>query len=432
MSTGDRLSDGGMSRRAFLGAGAAGGAALLLGACGGSDSSGGGGNVTINALHQQQAGYSAQDIAGMTAAFEKAHPNIKVKNTLVAYEALHDKIVAAAPAGSFDVVLMDCIWPAEFGSKHIVADITDRVNTLAGRDDIFPGAIQTALYKGRYYGMPWLLDTKYLFYNTEMLQKAGVSPNDLATWDGVKAAAQKLVDKGVVKHPYIGSWSQAEAVVCDYATLLGAFGGSFLDPSGKPAFNTGGGVQALQFMADLRKSGLANPASTESLEEDVRKIFSQGEAAMAPNWTYMFNLANDPKESKVSGNVAIRHTPTGPGGKAPGVNGASALAITSGSQHQDQAWEYVKFLTSKSTQDDFAKSSLPIWKSSYDEAKVQQAGGEKVVATAKTQLPDMILRPQVPNYNSASQKLQVEIQNALLGKKSPQQALNDAAKAFAT
>ena len=431
MSTGDRLSDRGMSRRAFLGAGAAGGAALVLGACGGSDSSGGG-NVTINALHQQQAGYSAQDIAGMTAAFEKAHPNIKVKNTLVAYEALHDKIVAAAPAGSFDVVLMDCIWPAEFGSKHIVADITDRVNTLQGRDDIFPGAIQTALYKGKYYGMPWLLDTKYLFYNTEMLDKAGVSPNDLATWDGVKAAAQKLVDKGVVKHPYIGSWSQAEAVVCDYATLLGAFGGSFLDPSGKPAFNTGGGVQALQFMADLRKSGLANPASTESLEEDVRKIFSQGEAAMAPNWTYMFNLANDPKESKVSGNVAIRHTPTGPAGKAPGVNGASALAITTGSQHQDQAWEYVKFLTSKSTQDDFAKSSLPIWKSSYDEAKVQQAGGEQVVATAKTQLPDMILRPQVPNYNSASQKLQVEIQNALLGKKSPQQALNDAAKAFAT
>ena len=56
----------------------------------------------------------------MTAAFEKANPNIKVNNTLVAYEALHDKIVAAAPAGTYDVVLGDCIWPAEFGSKKIV------------------------------------------------------------------------------------------------------------------------------------------------------------------------------------------------------------------------------------------------------------------------------------------------------------------------
>ena len=44
---------------------------------------------------------------------------VKVNNTLVAYEALHDKIVAAAPAGTYDVVLGDCIWPAEFGSKGI-------------------------------------------------------------------------------------------------------------------------------------------------------------------------------------------------------------------------------------------------------------------------------------------------------------------------
>ena len=61
----------------------------------------------------------------MTAAFEKAYPNIKVNNTLVAYEALHDKIVAAAPAGTYDVVLGDVIWPAEFGSKGIVKDISE-------------------------------------------------------------------------------------------------------------------------------------------------------------------------------------------------------------------------------------------------------------------------------------------------------------------
>jgi multiple sugar transport system substrate-binding protein len=42
----------------------------------------------------------------------------------------------------------------------------------------------------------------------------------------------------------------------------------------------------------------------------------------------------------------------------------------------------------------------------------------------------MILRPQVTNYNAASHELQVQIQNALLGRKSPQDALNTAAKAF--
>src|SRR6266568_1751950 len=117
------------TRRRFISTGASASAALYLAACGSSSSSksstaASGGKVTLNNLFQQQAGYSASDLAGMTAAFEKANPNIKVNNTLVAYEALHDKIVAAAPAGTYDVVLGDVIWPAEFGSKGIVKDIS--------------------------------------------------------------------------------------------------------------------------------------------------------------------------------------------------------------------------------------------------------------------------------------------------------------------
>jgi multiple sugar transport system substrate-binding protein len=419
-----------LSRRGFLSAAVGVGAGAALAACGGGGGSGSGGTTTIRALHQQQAGYSAADIQGMTAAFMKANPTIKVENTLVAYEALHDKIVAAAPAGTYDVVLMDCIWPTEFAKKHVVADISDKVNALPGLSGIFPGAIETAKYQGKYYGMPWLLDTKYLFYNTEMLAKAGIKPEQLATWDGVKAAAQTLKAKKIVEFPLTGSWAQAEAVVCDYAALLGAFGGSFLDAAGKPAFTTGGGLQAMQFMRELISTGLANPTAKESVEDDVVKTFSQGNAAFALNWTFMYGQANDPKQSKIAGKVGMLHTPAGPGGKAPGVNGASALAITSGSQHQDAAWEYVKYLTSQSVQDKFATSSLPIWKASYDEPAVQKAGTPAVVAVAKTQLQDMILRPQVPNYNAASQQLQVDIQKALLGSKDPAAALTEAANAF--
>jgi multiple sugar transport system substrate-binding protein len=113
------------TRRRFITTGASAGAALYIAACGGSSSSSssgatssaGSGKVTLNNLFQQQAGYSAADLAGMTAAFEKANPHIKVNNTLVAYEALHDKIVAAAPAGTYDVVLGDVIWPAEFAPR---------------------------------------------------------------------------------------------------------------------------------------------------------------------------------------------------------------------------------------------------------------------------------------------------------------------------
>jgi multiple sugar transport system substrate-binding protein len=427
------------TRRRFISAGISGSAALYLAACGGSSSSSSsssaaatsGGNVTLNNLFMQQAGYSPADLAGMTSAFEKANPNIKVNNTLVAYEALHDKIVAAAPAGTYDVVLGDVIWPAEFGSKGIAKDITSLVNTLP-TSQIFPGALVMANYQNKYYGMPWILDTKYMFANGSMLKKAGISPSSLKTWDGVVAGLKQIKAKGLVKYPWLGSWAQAEAVVCDYAQLLGAFGGKFLDASGKPAFQTGGGLQALQFMKMLLDEGLADPASTSSLEADVLKAFQQGRIAMNLNWTFQLAGALDASQSRVAkDDVMILHTPTGAVGRvAPGCNGGQPVMITSGSKHPNEAWTYIKFITSQSTQNGYVKDSLPIWSASYNDPTVVKDAGAQLVDVAKTQLPNMILRPQVTNYNSASQALQVQIQEALLGKKSPQAALNAAAAQF--
>jgi multiple sugar transport system substrate-binding protein len=287
------------------------------------------------------------------------------------------------------------------------------------------GAVSTPQYDAAFYGVPWILDTKYLFYNTAHLQQAKVDPAQLQTWDGVLAAAKSLKASGVVKYPLMWSWQQAEALICDYTQLLGAFGGQFLDGSGKPAFNKGGGVQALEFMRKTIVDGLSNPTSTQSLEEDVRRVFSSGQASLALNWTYMYGLANDPKESQVSGKVQVIQTPRGSQGQ-PGVNGSMALSVAAGSKNQDAAWKLVEYLTSQPVQNTYALSSLPVWKSSYDDPAVIKTN-PVVVPQAKKQLGDLILRPQVKNYNAMSQVLQAELQGALLGQKSPQQALDDAA-----
>jgi multiple sugar transport system substrate-binding protein len=178
----------------------------------------------------------------------------------------------------------------------------------------------------------------------------------------------------------------------------------------------------------MRKSivdGLSNPVSTQSLEEDVRRIFSAGQASMALNWTYMYGLANDPKQSHVGGDVKVLQTPAGPAGR-PGVNGSMALAISTGSKNQAAAWTYISYLVSRPVQTKFALDSLPVWKASYEDPKVIKTN-PAVVPQAKKQLADLILRPQVESYNAISQALQSEIQNALLGRKSAQQALDDAA-----
>ena len=385
-------------------------------------------DVTLNALYMKQAAYSEEDIRAMTADFEKANAGIHVNLEFVPYEALHDKIVAAQGAGAsgYDVVLFDVIWPAEFGSKGFLQDVTARI-PASENDKVFDGAWTTVDYDGKRWGMPWVLDTKYLFYNEDMLKQAGIAAPP-KTFEELAEQAKIIKDKGIVKFPIVWSWAQAEALICDYTSLVAAYQGSFF-VDGKPAFDSGGSLDAVKYMKQSLDDGLTNPNSREYLEEDVRKVFSSGEAAFALNWTYMYNLANDPKESKIAGKVGIVPAP-GAAGKTEGsaVNGSMGLGITANSQHPEEAWKYITHMTAQETQNKYAKLSLPIWKSSYDDPAVT-AGLENVIAAAKTSLGLMFARPATPSYPELSAILQKNIQQVLLGQASPEDAMAAAAKA---
>lgn len=382
--------------------------------------------TTLNALFMAQSAYSEADVRAMTDDFTKANPDIKVNLEFVPYEGLHDKtVLAQGSGGGYDVVLFDVIWPAEYAENNVLVDVTSRV-TEEMKAGVLPGAWSTVDYNGKHYGMPWILDTKYLFYNKDILAKAGIAAPP-KTWDELTEQAQIIKDKGLLDTPIAWSWAQAEAVICDYTTLVSAYRGDFLK-DGTPAFQTGGGLDALNYMVNSYNAGLTNPNSKEFLEEDVRKVFQNGEAAFALNWTYMYNLANDPAESKVAGNVGVVPAP-GVAGKSDvsAMNGSMGLGVTTASQHPDEAWKLVEFLTSQPVQNKYAKLSLPIWASSYDDPAIT-AGQEELIAAAKVGLAAMYPRPTTPKYQELSVALQQAIQEALLGQSSPEDALAAAAE----
>jgi multiple sugar transport system substrate-binding protein len=384
-------------------------------------------DTTINALFMQQAAYSDDDIRNMIKDFEAANPGIKVNPEFVPYEALHDKIIAAqgAGAGGYDVILFDDIWPAEFAKHNVLVDVTSKIPA----DDnakVFDGAWTTVTYDDKRYGMPWILDTKYLFYNKEMLQKAGIA-NPPKTWDELAADAKIIKDKGIVKYPIVWSWAQAEAVICDYATLVDAYGGKFFD-NGKPVLDSGASLEAVKYMAQTLKDGITNPASKEYLEDDVKKVFTNGDAAFALNWTYMYPAANDPKQSKIVGQVGVVAAP-GVAGKSDfsAVNGAMGLGIPPTSTHQDEAWKFITFLTSQPVQNKYAQLSLPIWKSSYDDPAVAK-GQEDLVGAAKYAINAMFARPAMPSYQEMSTILQKALQEVVTGQATPEDAMGQAQK----
>lgn len=397
---------------------------VALAACGGAAapaSSDGGDGVQLNALFMKQAGYSEEDVKAMTDAFT-AETGIDVNLTFVAYEELEAKILTSAQSGGYDVVLGDCIWPAQFAQAGLVLDVTDKVNALE-TSDIFEGALQSCQYEGKYYGLPWLNDVKYMFVNTAMLSEAGIEAVP-ATWDELIADAKILKEKGICEYPMAGCWSQAECLVCDYTCISGAYGGSFVDENNQPTLNSPENIAALQMMKDMIDDGLVNPRSLEMIEDDVLSTFAAGSAAFAINWTYQFNAMNDEATSTVVGDAVITTIPGTPVSASATVNGGMPLMITAGSAHPEEAWQYMEYISSKPVQAQYSANALPMWKSLYTDEAVIEAGGKEVVEASMTQYDYIKNRPMVPYYNELSTYMQTAIQGVLLGNETPEEALN--------
>ena len=377
--------------------------------------------VTLNALFMKQAGYSEDDVTAMTQAFTEA-TGIQVNPTFVAYEELAPKILTSAASGGYDVILGDCIWPAQFAKAGLVLEVTDRLSEV-DLDDIYQGALDATKYEGKYYGMPWLNDVKYMFVNMELLKQAGVEAAP-TTWDELIADAKLCKEQGICEYPIVGCYAQAECLVCDYTCIAGSFGGTFVDADNNPTLNSPENVAALDFMAQTLTDGLCNPKSLEMIEDDVLSTFAAGNAVFAINWTYQYASMNDESASSVVGQGIIMPIPGTDKAQSATVNGGMPLMITAGCKNPDEAWDYMLFLASKEMQAKYCANALPIWKSLYTDPQVIETAGEAVVEASQIQFDFIQNRPMVPYYNELSTSMQTEIQQVLLGQKGAQEALD--------
>jgi len=384
-----------------------------------------------------QAGLKPAEIDQIAREFEAKNPDIKVNMEYLGYDFIHDKITTgmAANPPAYDAVMIDVIWPDEFIKAGYLLDVTDRI-TPEMKSGMFPASWNGVTRNGKVYGMPWLMDVKYFMYNKDMLQQAGIT-DPPKTWEELVDQAKIIKDKGIVEFPIIWSWNQKEGVVCDYAALLYGNGGSFLDADGKPAFNNDKGVAVLTWMKQTIDDGLTNPSSISSDENVVRDNFIAGESAFAVNWLFQYSDSNDASKSTIVGQAAFAPMPLFKAGadagiKGSSVDGSSSFAIMATTPYPDQTWKFLTYLTSNEVQIKYSAEMLPVWKADFEgetleKLKAATPNNPVTIPAFLAQFPYANERPTVPYYNEASAALQLAIQEALTGVKSPQQALDDAA-----
>ncbi|WP_066189836.1 extracellular solute-binding protein [Gracilibacillus timonensis] len=393
---------------------------MLIAGCSSNDSSGSSdknGSATIRAIFPSGAG-TEEALESIAKEFEEDNPNTTVELEFIAYNSLKQKILTSAQAGSYDVTYVDQPWLAQFANSGIIEEMPEELSSDE-QEDIFDNFIDGMTFNEGIYAMPWKNDTKFLFYNKQILSEAGFD-NPPTTWEELQQQSEEIKSQGLVEYPIVWSWSQSEALVCDFVTLVGGYGGEIMH-NDQPNFEGDNIFSATSFMVDSLETGISNPNSTEYIEQDVLDNFTNGNSAFAINWSFMYSEA---KNSDVGEQLGVTVVPGSDDVESASVYGGEGLGVTSGSENKEAAWKFIKYITSKEVQKEHAEVTLPIWESLYEDTEILEQNPE-LVEVANKQFKNMISRPKIPSYGELSQNIQVELQGILTGTKTIDSGLTD-------
>jgi multiple sugar transport system substrate-binding protein len=418
-------------------------AALLCGvfvsACGGDDSGGSGGGgggggsesgategakVIDPGLADNAKGEvtycQGKDTSGnahyMIDEFNKKYgPDLKAK--LVEFPASADEQRnqfiqrQQAKSGDCDVFSSDVIWTAEFASQKWLYDMSPYMEDK--KDQYIEAPVETVTYDGKIWGVPESSDAGLLYYNTSKVKSIP------STWQEVYSEAQK--NGGIVYHG-----AAYEGLTCDFLELFFGAGGEVLSQDGKKSTFADGdaGVKALSFMVDGIKSGAAPKAVTTYMEPESLTAFQTGKPAFMRNWPYAYAL--NKKAKKVKGNFDVGPQPTFEGGEKAGILGGHNSVISVYSKNPGGALKLIEHIGSPEIQKAYAAqfSLSPVRADVYDDPEVQKA--IPFANALREGISQARARPVSPVYPQISQAIYKNVNAALSGQTSPEDAIKQA------
>ncbi|MXN45386.1 sugar ABC transporter substrate-binding protein [Shinella kummerowiae] len=223
-----------------------------------------------------------------------------------------------------------------------------------------------------------------------------------------------------------------EAINGRFYEMLVAEGGEYLDADGKPTFNSEAGVRALDWFVNLYKAKAVPAGTTNYLWDDLGQGFASGTIAVNLDWPGWASFFNDPKSSKVAGNVGVKVQPAGSSGKRTGWSGHHGFSVTESCANKEAAASLVWFLTNEDSQKlESAAGPLPTRSAVWD-FNIQQAESDpyrKEVLTAFQEAAKHAFAvPQTPSWIEISNAVYPELQAAILGDKTSKEALDAAAE----
>jgi multiple sugar transport system substrate-binding protein len=377
-------------------------------------------------------------LEGAKMELQKRHPYkvIEIQNKTLPYEEIRPQLLEALTNGtSIDLISIDQIWLGEFVENGLLTDLTDFVQKgMISPTGFYQANWDGGVSKSKVYAIWIWTDIRGIWYWKDLLNKSGVNPNSLKTWDGYIASAKKLNEvlrpEGIEGVHLVGA-EHSPDMWYPYLWMLG--GDIFELKPGHPSkvvywfpsFNSTEGVEALDFIKNQTEIAKVQPQRNHTWGSEFvdRKFAVMIEGSWLPG---EFDMKLPEQEVGFIPMFPVPNQTI----QTTTMMGGWELAIPQTSKNKDLAWEFLalmiepEILAPMLEENGYLPTQLAIGEEPYlsdlDETIPYYREMVSMVQFGRQ-------RPSLAEYPQVAENIQQAIEDVYYGLKDPKQALDEAA-----
>jgi len=392
------------------------------------------GEITVS--YPDEAGYKPPFVDAAAKAVQDANPGATVNVDLqkTGDDDYYTKLLLALDSGDApDVFHFGGAQIGELADAGYIQPLDDYVGKWEDWQ-YYPDSVRSGVtYQGHIYGIPYGLDTRFLYYRKDRLAEAGLAPDwQPANVQGILDAAKAVQTSGkaIPYALYAGQAGSSGTSDHAFVPLVWAYGGDVIDADGKWIGNSAAIVKALTYYQTAFQTDKLVPDNILTDPKpwtEMREKLGKGELALLfeGGWVYGGWASTD--AAGTSANVGYLLHPTETGGPSFTIGGPGTVwYISASSKNQDLAWEFIKAFNNKDTVAQLnIQDPHPVART--DSAQVPEFQANKFLVDSTESLKSARFVPPDPNYSKYITAVQTATGNVATGDASPE----DAAKRLA-
>lgn len=355
-------------------------------------------------LNMWGMGEEAKLLSKIEPDFEKENPDIDLVVQALPWDQAHDKLLMAVASGKGpDVVQLGTTWIPEFAEAGVLKNLTPYVEKYSNLDpkNYFDGSVETTKFNDEYIGVPWYVDTRAMYYRTDLLGEVGY-PEGPSTWDELKDASIKLTARG--EGFYGISFDLADQV---FSIPYGWQNGSEIIKDGKALFNQPEFVETVKYLNSFFEEGLS-PVQDDM---DTIQAFKDGIKPMFVSGPWMINIIKN-QVPEIDGKWAVRTVPA----KKTNTSsvGGSNLVVFNNTKNEEAAVKLISYMTDVKTQIKWFEIAkcMPARKESWND---ETLSNDPLFSAFGEQMKSSKIAPFIPEWESIAMEVKKSLENISIG-----------------